>query len=286
MFCFDSSLTPFGIRVCDGLWSLQILGIRRYITYSCISVKKYIDSSVWFHNVCNYTMMHPKTSGVFFSVLPTSRYPHCGHILFYQRSYLFVSSYFDQKVDGDWPFQIQKFCFPTVCPSTCTKGNTPQTNQYPMNNIHFAWWSNSSFQNQDILATNKNQQVSDRHLHNMSQRLFTLRPWLILFHCPLSAIGSGENPWRAAALKLHDSSWGVRHVFGFEIYDFHDLLGYPNKSPINTGQNYQSTDCRNSTNNIFLVPISICNSKTSWLERLSTAASMPQPQQRSQPAQI
>ena len=122
MFCFHSSLTPFGIRVCDGLWSLQILGIRRYITYSCISVKKYIDSSVWFHNVCNYTIMHPKTSGVFFSVLPTSRYPHCGHILFYQRSYLFVSSYFDQKVDGDWPFQIQKFCFPTVCPSTCTKG--------------------------------------------------------------------------------------------------------------------------------------------------------------------
>ena len=178
-----------------------------------MSVKKYIGSSVWFHNVCIY---NTKTSDVFFSVLPTSRYPHCGHFLFavYQCFYLFVSSYFDQK--GWW-----RLTFPNpeillnVCPSTCTKGNTPQTNQYPMNNIHFAWWSNSSFQNQDILATN-NQQVSDRHLHNMSQRMFTLRPSLILFHCPLSAIGPGENPWRAAALKLHDSSWGVRHVFGFE----------------------------------------------------------------------
>ena len=119
-----------------------------------------------------------------------------------------------KKADGDWPFPNPEILL-NVCPSTCTKGKTPQTNQYPMNNIHFAWWSNSSFQNQDILATN-NQQVSDRHLHNMSQRMFTLRPSLILFHCPLSAIGPGENPWRAAALKLHDSSWGVRHVFGFE----------------------------------------------------------------------
>ena len=155
-----------------------------------MSVKKYIGSSVWFHM---YVIITPKTSDVFFSVLPTSRYPHCGHFcsLFTQCFYLFVSSYFDQK--GWWrlTFQIQKFCFPNVCPSTCTKGNTPQTNQYPMNNIHFAWWSNSSFQNQDILATN-NQQVSDRHLHNMSQRMFTLRPSLILFHCPLSAIGPGE----------------------------------------------------------------------------------------------
>ena len=153
-------------------------------------------------------MMHPKASDAFCSFQSTSRYPHCRHFLFVVHQCIYVPFCLILLWSKSWwrlTFPSPEILLPKCLP--ILKGNTPQTNQYPMTNIHFGWWSNSRFQNQAIVVTKQNQKVSNRHLHNISQILqimLTLRPSLILFHCPLPAIGPG---WRSMKRHSSEGAW-------------------------------------------------------------------------------